>query len=160
PSVVSRQALITANSMVLAVMVMTLVLGGALAPIVSRVQIYAPYWTAVGLFGLAGALIWLAHIPPPRRRSDPEPQRPHPFHQLVLEAKGGADALGRSPGLLLAFSQLSLAVLVVFMMFTLAPAYVSQVLGIEELDSYVILVPATIGALLSAAALGQIGRRF
>jgi MFS family permease len=45
-------------------------------------------------------------------------------------------------------------------MFTLAPAYVSQVLGIEEQDSYVILVPATAGALLSAVALGQVGRRF
>ena len=63
-------------------------------------------------------------------------------------------------GLLLAFTELSLAVLVMFMMFTLAPAYVSQVLGIADQDSYVILVPATVGALLSAAALGQIGRRF
>jgi MFS family permease len=45
-------------------------------------------------------------------------------------------------------------------MFTLAPAYVNQVLGIADQDSYVILVPATVGALISAAALGQVGRRF
>jgi MFS family permease len=61
---------------------------------------------------------------------------------------------------MLAFAELSLAVLVMFMIFTLAPAYVSQVLRIEDQDSYIILVPATIGALLSAATLGQIGRRF
>src|SRR5262249_44789284 len=65
PSIVSRKALITANSMVLVTMVVTLVLGGALAPIVSRVDIYAPYWTAVVLFGVAGALISFARIPRP-----------------------------------------------------------------------------------------------
>jgi MFS family permease len=160
PTIVSRPALITANSMVLATMVITLVLGGALAPIVSRADIYAPYWIAVVLFGLAGVLISLARIPRPLVRYDPGRERRHPFHQLALELKAGADALGSSPGLLLAFAELSLAVLVMFMMFTLAPAYVSQVLGIEDQDSYVILVPATVGALLSAAALGQAGRRF
>jgi MFS family permease len=160
PTIISRQALIAANSMVLVTMVTTLVLGGALAPIVSRVDIYAPYWTAVVLFGVAGVLISLARIPRPLRRYDPARDRRHAFTQLVLEVKAGADALGGSPGLLLAFAELSLAVLVMFMMFTLAPAYVSQVLRIEDQDSYVILVPATVGALLSAAALGQVGRRF
>src|SRR5215472_7750632 len=160
PTIVPRRALITANSMVLATMVITLVLGGALAPIVSRADIYAPYWTAVVLFGLAGVLISLARIPRPLVRNDPALGRRHPFHQLALELKAGADALGRSPGLLLAFTELSLAVLVMFMMFTLAPAYVSQVLGIQDQDSYVILVPATAGALLSAATLGQIGQRY
>jgi MFS family permease len=160
PTVVDRRALITANSMVLATMVITLVLGGALAPIASRVDIYAPYWMAVVLFAVAGALIWFARIPRPPRRADPAGVRRKPFVQLALDLKGGAEALGRSPGLLLAFYELSLAVLVMFMMFTLAPAYVSQVLGIEAQDSYVILVPATAGALLSAAVLGQLGRRF
>jgi MFS family permease len=160
PTVVSRQALITANSMVLATMVITLVLGGALAPIVSRVEIYAPYWTAVVLFALAGGLIAFARVPRPPRSVDPARERRHPFHQIGLELKAGAETLGGSPALLLAFTELSLAVLVTFMMFTLAPAYVSQVLGIEDQDSYVILVPVTVGALLSAAVLGQVGRRF
>src|SRR5215467_9154229 len=103
PTIVPRRALITANSMVLATMVITLVLGGALAPIVSRVDIYAPYWTAVVLFGAAGVLISLARIPRPLAKYDPARRRRHPFHQLALELKAGADALGRSPGLLLAF---------------------------------------------------------
>ncbi len=166
PGVVSREALITANSMVLATMVITLVLGGALAPIVSRAEIYAPYWIAVVLFAVAGALIWFARIPPPVRGPRPAHgpdgarDRRHPFTRLALELRAGAETLGRSPVLLITFGQLSLAVLVMFMMFTLAPAYVSQVLGIEDQDSYVILVPATVGALLAAAALGQLGRRF
>jgi len=126
---------------------------------VSRADIYAPYWIAVVLFGVAGALIWLARIPRARRDPGATVAKRHPFHQLALDLKGGAEALGRSPVLLLAFGELSLAVLVMFMMFTLAPAYVSRVLGVEDQDSYLILVPATVGALLAAVALGQLGRR-
>ena len=145
--------------MVLGTMVITLVLGGALAPIASRAEIYAPYWIAVVLFAVAGGLIWFAHIPRTERRADPANARRNPFLHLALDLKDGADVLRRSPVLLLSFSELSVAVLVMFMMFTLAPAYVSQVLGVEAQDSYLILVPATAGALLSAAALGRIGRR-
>ncbi len=159
PSVVCREALITANSMVMATMVITLVLGGALAPIVSRADIYAPYWIAVLLFAVAGSLIAFARIPRPARVAGPVRGPRHPFRVLAVDLKDGAEVLGRSPVLLLAFAELSLSVLVMFTMFTLAPAYVSQVLGIQDQDSYVILVPATVGALLSAAVLGQLGRR-
>ncbi len=159
PSVVARGAIIAANSMVMATMVITLVLGGALAPIVSRADIYAPYWIAVVLFAFAGVLIAFARVPRVARGPSQATGKRNPFYQLALDLKGGAETLGRSPVLLIAFGQLSLAVLVMFMMFTLAPAYVSQVLGIQDQDSYVILVPATVGALLAAAALGQIGRR-
>jgi MFS family permease len=158
PTVVPRQTLITANSMVLATMVVTLVVGGVLAPVVSRIEIYAPYWFAAALFLVGGVLVWFARIPGPDGDGD-RPEHRHPFHQVAVELKEGAAELGRSPVLLLSFSQLALAVLVMFMMFTLAPAYVSQVLGIEEQDSYVILLPATLGALLSAAVLGQLGRK-
>ena len=157
PSVIPRGVLITANSMVLGTMVLTLVLGGALAPVASRAQIYAPYWIAVVLFGLAGLLIAMARIPRPACRT--EPVRRHPFHQLAVEMHEGLDVVRRSRVLMLAFSEVSLTVLVMFMMFTLAPAYVSQVLRLEDQDSYVILVPATAGALMSAAAIGQLGRR-
>ena len=156
PSLLPRTALITANSMVLATMVVTLVVGGALAPIVSRLDIYAPYWLAVALFALAGLLIAFARIP--RAQVEDTGDR-HPFAALLIELKGGWDALRSSPVLLLSFYELSLAVLVMFMMFTLAPAYVTLVLGITEQDSYVILVPATAGALVSAGLLGQFGRR-
>ena len=159
PTLISRQALITANSMVLATMVITLVLGGALAPVVSRVEIYTPYWIAVVLFVLAGGLIWLARIPRPAPSKDERQVSVNPFHRLALDLKAGAGALGASPMVLVAFYEMSLAVLVMFMMFTLAPAYVSQVLGIEAQDSYVILLPATVGALVSAATLGRLGRR-
>jgi MFS family permease len=156
PTVVSRESLLTANSMVLATMVITLLVGAPLAPIVSRLDLYAPYWIAVALFGSAALLIAFARIPRTERVS-PATQR-HPFKQVVWELKEGMDVLRKSPVLLLSFYQLSLAVMVIFVMFTLAPAYVSTVIRIGEQDTYIILVPATVGALAGAAVLGQLGR--
>jgi MFS family permease len=74
---------------------------------------------------------------------------------MVVDIKEGLDALRASRGLLLAFGQVSIAVLVLFMLFTLAPAFVSKVLGINAQDTYVILGPATVGVILSAVLLGQ-----
>lgn len=158
PTVISKEALITANSMVLGTMVLTLVLGAPLAPIVSRVEIYAPYWIATGLFLAAGGLIALARIPSPDRVQHSGER--HPFKQLAVELREGMAVLTGSPVLLLAFAELALAVLVMFMMFTLAPGYVTHVLGVAEQDTYLIVVPATIGTLVSAAVLGQLGRRW
>jgi MFS family permease len=156
PTVVSRESLLTANSMVLATMVITLVVGAPLAPIVSRLDLYAPYWIAAVLFGSAGMLIAFAHIPRVERALSAIKR--HPFKQVAVELKEGMDTLRRSPVLLLSFYQLSLAVMVVFVMFTLAPAYVTTVIRIGEQDTYIILVPATVGALAAAAVLGQLGR--
>jgi MFS family permease len=156
PTILPRSALITANSMALLTMVLTLVVGGALAPILSRIDLYAPYWFAVVLLVLAGTLIFASEIPYVQRPSVPpvEASRSR-FQGMVADLKEGIDALRASRGLLLAFGQVSVAVLVLFMLFTLAPAYVSKVIGIAAQDTYVILVPATAGAILSAVLLGQ-----
>jgi len=155
PSVVPRRGLLAANSLVLVTMVSTLVVGGVLAPLVSRYDIYAPYWLATLLFAVAGTLLFFARIP--RGEAFARTGR-RAFHQVAVELRDGMAALRASPVLLLTFYELALALLVMFMMFTLAPAYVSRVIGITEQDTYVILLPATIGALVSAVLLGQFGR--
>jgi MFS family permease len=156
PTILPRSALITANSMALLTMVLTLVVGGALAPILSRIDLYAPYWFAVVLLVIAGTLIFASDIPrlEPRTESPVEEGRSR-FRSMVVDLKEGIDALRASRGLMLAFGQVSIAVLVLFMLFTLAPAYVSKVIGIAAQDTYVILGPATAGAILSAVLLGQ-----
>src|SRR3981081_1176013 len=159
PTILPRSALITANSMALLTMVLTLVVGGALAPIVSRIDLYAPDWGAVVLLIIGGTLIFASEIPHLQRATEPPvAESRNRFHQMWVELKEGIDALRASRGLLLAFGQVSIAVLVLFMLFALAPAYVSKVIGIAAQDSYVILGPATGGAILSAVLLGQFVR--
>jgi len=63
PTILPRSALITANSMALLTMVLTLVVGGALAPVVSRIDLYAPYWCALVLLAIGGTLIFASDIP-------------------------------------------------------------------------------------------------
>ncbi len=159
PTILPRSALITANSMALLTMVLTLVVGGALAPIVSRFDLYAPYWCAVVLLVIGGTLIFASDIPHLQRTTEPPvAESRNRFHHMWVDLKEGIDALRASRGLMLAFGQVSIAVLVLFMLFALAPAYVSRVIGIAAQDTYVILGPATGGAILSAILLGQFVR--
>jgi dTMP kinase len=156
PTILPRHALITANSMALLTMVLTLVVGGVLAPIVSRIDLYAPYWCAVVLLVIAGTLIFASDIPRLERHTEsPVEESRSRFRLMVLDLNEGIDALRASRGLRLAFGQVTVAVLVLFMLYTLAPAYVSKVIGIAAQDTYVILGPATAGAILSAVLLGQ-----
>ena len=159
PTILPRSALITANSMALLTMVLTLVVGGALAPIVSRIDLYAPYWLAAALLVIAGTFILASDIPHLQRTTEPPVEAGRSrFQHMVADLKEGIDALRASNGLMLAFGQMTIAVLVLFMLFALAPAYVSKVIGISAQDTYVILGPATGGAILSAVLLGQFVR--
>ena len=156
PTILPREALITANSMALLTMVLTLVVGGVLAPVVSRIDLYAPYWCAVVLLVIAGTLIFASEIPRLARHTEsPVEESRSRFRQMLFDFHEGFEALRTSRGLRLAFGQVTIAVLVLFMLYTLAPAYVSKVIGIAAQDTYVILGPATAGAILSAVLLGQ-----
>jgi MFS family permease len=133
--------------------------GGALAPIVSRIDLYAPYWCAVVLLIIGGTLIFASEIPQLQRTTEPPvAESRNRFHNMWIDLKQGIDALRASRGLMLAFGQVSIAVLVLFMLFALAPAFVSRVIGIAAQDTYLILGPATGGAILSAVLLGQFVR--
>lgn len=159
PTILPRSALITANSMALLTMVLTLVVGGALAPLVSRLDLYAPYWCAVVLLLVAGALISVSSLPRHKlSEEDPAEAGRTALRALLKDMQKGIDALRANRGLMLAFGQVSLAVLVLFTLFALAPAFVTTVIGISAQDSYTILVPATGGAILSAILLGQFAR--
>jgi MFS family permease len=159
PTILPRSALITANSMALLTMVLTLVVGVALAPIVSRIDLYAPYWVAAVLLVVGGVFIFASDIPSLERTTEPPMAASrNRFHIMLVDLKEGVDALRGSRGLMLAFGQVSIAVLVLFMLFALAPAYVNHVLEIAPQDTYVILGPATAGAILSAILLGQFVR--
>src|SRR5690242_6559872 len=108
PTILPRQALITANSMALLTMVLTLVFGGVLAPVVSRIDLYAPYWCAVVLLLLAGTLIFASDIPPlERHHESPVEESRSRFRLMVVDLQEGFDAVWASRGLRLAFGQVS-----------------------------------------------------
>jgi MFS family permease len=156
PTILPRSALITANSMALLTMVLTLVFGGALAPVLSRIDLYAPYWVGAALLAIAGTLIFASDIPPVQRTTDPPvAESASRFRRMLTDINEGIDEVRRSRGVRLAFFQVSVALLMLLTLFTLAPAFVSKVIGISALDTYVILLPATTGAIVSAIVLGQ-----
>ena len=84
PTILPRAALITANSMALLTMVLTLVVGGVLAPVVSRIDLYAPYWCAVVLLMIAGTLIFASDIPPLERQKAPPVEESRSRFRLML----------------------------------------------------------------------------
>src|SRR5947207_12330626 len=94
PTVLPREALITANSMSLLTMVLTLVVGGVLAPVVSRIDLYAPYWCAVGLLVVAGTLIFASEIPRLARHTEsPVEESRSRFRQMLFDFHEGFKAL-------------------------------------------------------------------
>jgi MFS family permease len=156
PTILPRSALITANSMALLTMVLTLVFGGALAPVLSRIDLYAPYWVGAALLAIAGTLIFASDIPPIKHEhAPPVEESASRFRVMVNDIREGIEVVRQSHGVRLAFFQVSVALLMLLTLFTLAPAFVSKVIGISALDTYVILLPATTGAILSAVILGQ-----
>src|SRR5579859_6979657 len=99
PTILPRSALITANSMALLTMVLTLVVGGALAPILSRIDLYAPYWFGAALLAIAGALIFASDIPSIQRTTDPPvAESASRFRRMTLDIKEGIDAVRASRG--------------------------------------------------------------
>src|SRR6266851_5935549 len=90
PTILPRSALITANSMALLTMVLTLVVGGALAPILSRIDLYAPYWCAVVLLIIGGTLIFASEIPRLQKTTEPPVAASRSrFQGMVIDLKEG-----------------------------------------------------------------------
>src|ERR1700716_3833748 len=100
PTILPRSALITANSIALLTMVLTLVVGGALAPIVSRIDLYAPYWLAAALLVVAATFILASDIPHLQRTTEPPVEAGRsPLQPMVRDTKEGASALRWATGL-------------------------------------------------------------
>src|SRR5438105_9673147 len=126
PTILPRSALITANSMSLLTMVLTLVVGGALAPILSRIDLYAPYWVGAALLAVAGALIFASDIPKiDRTMVEPVAEGVSRFRQMFNDIKEGIDVVRASRGLMLAFLQVTIAALVLLLLTSSPPASVS-----------------------------------
>jgi MFS family permease len=67
----------------------------------------------------------------------------------------GMAIMAREPALRVGLGQLTVALVVVFTIFALGPAYMARVLGRPPEDTYLLLLPATAGVVGTALALGR-----
>jgi len=151
PFLVKREQIMTATSLFMTTVIVTLVVGVPLATL--SIKLFgdmAPFWIGSGLFGLAALGIW--RIGTTLRASS---QAAAPQTDVLRELREGMVILGRNPALRIALAQLTLSLVVVFTVFVLGPAYMRHVLGRQPEDTYLVLVPATVGMVAMAAVLGR-----
>ena len=153
PFLVRREQIMTATSLFMTTLIVTLVAGVPLATVSIRLfGDEAPFWIAAALFAVAAACVWRMGT---SLRAAARAHAPHP--DVLRELREGLVILGRDPVLRIAMAQLTVALVVVFTMFALGPAYMHTVLGRPPEDTYLVLIPATIGLVLTALTLGHRG---
>ena len=151
PSLVSREQIQGATSLFMTTVILTIVLGAVLGSL--SVGVFGnsvPFFIAAGLFGLAALLIWRIGA---SLHAVPEGNAPE--SHVIRELREGLGILRRSPALRLAMIQLGLALIAVFTVYALGPAYMRKVLDRSPNDTYIVLVPATVGLVAMAGVLGQ-----
>jgi len=153
PFLVSREQIMTATSLFMTTVIVTLVVGVPAATL--SIKLFgdmAPFWIGSGLF--AAAALAILRIGTSLRAAA---QAAAPQTDLKRELREGMVILGSSPALRIALGQLTLALVVVFTVFVLGPAYMRNVLGRGADDTYLVLIPATVGMVAMAAVLGRAG---
>ena len=152
PSLVLGRQMTTATSLFMTTVILTLVLGVPLATLaIGFFGNQAPFYVAAALFALAAGSIWLVQSNKLRavKRADDAPPP-----SLLRELREGVVILRTNAALRLGLYQLALALVVVFTVFTLGPVYLVKVLHRSDQDTYVVLVPATVGLIAAAGVLG------
>jgi MFS family permease len=151
PFLVKREQIITATSLFMTTVIVTLVVGVPLGTL--SIKLFgdmAPFFIGSALFALAGLGIW--RITTPLRSNTTRT-----MHQadVLRELREGLHILSSNRALRLALAQLTVSLVVVFTVFVLGPAYMRNVLGRAPEDTYLVLIPATVGMVVSAFVLGR-----
>ncbi|MDQ2960594.1 MAG: MFS transporter [Candidatus Dormibacteraeota bacterium] len=150
PSLVSRDQIMGATSLFMTTVILTLVLGVPLATLAIRVVgERAPFYAAAVLFGLAALAVWRIGTPLRATRSTTAPTT------LRGELREGIAVITGNPAIRLGLYQLAIALVVVFTVFALGPVFLVRELHRSDKDTYLVLIPATLGLVGSAVVLGQ-----
>jgi MFS family permease len=151
PSLVRRGQIMGATSLFMTTVILTLVIGVPAATLAIRlVGERAPFYIAAALFGLAAVAIW--RIRTSLRAVRVGPARPP---SLRSELREGIRLIARNPAIRLGLYQLAIALVVVFTVFALGPVFMVRELHRSDQDTYIVLIPATLGLVAMAAALAQ-----
>src|SRR5581483_6052744 len=146
-----KRQIMTATSLFMTTVIVTLVIGIPLAPLCIRLfGNQAPFYIAAALFGVAALCIFgigssLRAIP---AGTGPETD-------VWRELREGLAILRGSRALLIGLAELTLALVVVFTVFALGPSYMDKVLHRSPSDTYLFLIPATVGLVAMASVMGQ-----
>ncbi len=149
PSLVKRNQLSAATSLFTVTIVLTIVVSVPLASIAQRLLgLEGPYYFGAALFMLASGAIWLIR---------PRLAVVKPDGDLVPEVSGGSfrevtevlAVIRDSAVLPFAFGMLTLALVIVFTIFALSAGYMQHVLLQSPQNSYILLIPATFGMVLT-----------
>jgi len=151
PSLVSRRQITEATSVFMTTVILTLVLGVPAATLaIAFSGTDTPFFIGAGLFALAAVLVWRV------RTSLKARVAPSAAPHVLRELREGLAILRHSPALRLGLYQLAFALVVVFTIFALGPVYMVRVLHRSDQQTYLVLVPATVGLVAVAGVLGQV----
>jgi predicted MFS family arabinose efflux permease len=151
PFLVNRDQIMTATSLFMTTVIVTLVVGVPLATL--SIKLFgqmSPFYIGSALFAIAAIAIWRIGTSLRAARHAAAPRT-----DLIAELREALVILGHNPALRLALGQLTLSLVVVFTVFVLGPAYMRNVLGRAPEDTYLVLVPATVGMVATAVVLGR-----
>jgi MFS family permease len=155
PFLVRREQIMTATSLFMTTAVVTLVVGVPLATISVRVLgATAPFYVATALFAAASFCIWRVGTSLRAAAVEHPPAR-----NIGRELREGLMILWSHPALRVALGISTVALIVVFSVFGLGPGYMSQLLGLQPTDTYLLLIPLTTGLVGSAVVLGRASHR-
>ncbi len=157
PSLVRRDQIMGATSLFMTTVILTLVLGVPAATLAIRlVGERAPFYIAAALFALAAVSIWRIRTPLRAARTVSERTA-----SLRRELREGISLIAGNPAIRLGLYQLAVALIVVFTVFALGPVFMVRELHRSDQDTYLVLIPATLGLVGMAAVLAQrAGSRF
>ncbi len=151
PSLVTRRQITEATSLFMTTVILTLVLGVPAATIaIGLFGNQAPFYIASVLFGVAALSVWRVSV-----KLQAEKVSSAPPQNILRELRDGIDILRGSPALRLGLYQLALAIVVVFTIFALGPVYLVEVLKRSDDETYIVLVPAMVGLIITGGLLGQ-----
>lgn len=151
PSLVKRNQIMGATSLFMTTVILTLVLGVPLATLAIRlVGNTAPFYIATALFAVAAVAVWRIRTPlrAVRRHDEVRPS-------LRSELREGIRLITGNPAIRLGLYQLATALVVVFTVFALGPVFLVRELHRSDKDTYLVLIPATVGLVAMAVVLAQ-----
>ena len=155
PMLVRPRQIMSATSLFMTTLIVTLVVGVPSATLAIRIfGTTAPFYIAAGLFAVAAICVAALRTPLTAAAAGRFDER-----HLARELREGLALLGGNPALRVALAQLTVALVVVFTVFALGPVYMATILHRPSADTYLVLIPATVGLVGAALVLGQSRRR-